>query len=144
MKKILTIALFLGFGFAATAQDNGIVAKIMKGIASYYHPKFEGRKTANGETFSNSKFTCASNKIPLNTYVKVTNLHNGKVVYVKVNDRMAANNNRLLDMTQTAAAALDYREEGLANVKMEIVPEEEGRNQVLAQREELKTTNNKL
>lgn len=141
MKKILTIALFLGLGFAAGAQDNSFVAAVKKGIASFYHPKFEGRKTATGEVFRNAKFTAASNKIPLNTYVKVTNLRNGRVVYVKVNDRMAANNSRLLDMTEAAATALDYRDEGLANVKMEVVTDAEGRAHVLAQREEQERSN---
>ncbi len=144
MKKILTIALFVGFGFAAGAQDNGFVAAVKKGIASFYHPKFEGRKTATGEIFRNSKFTAASNKIALNTYIKVTNLQNGRVVYVKVNDRMAANNSRLLDLTQAAATVLDYRDEGLAKVKLEVVPEEVGRAHIFAQREEQDARNNRL
>jgi rare lipoprotein A len=144
MKKILTIALFIGLGYAAKAQDNCIVAAVKKGIASFYHPKFEGRKTATGEVFTNSNFTAASNKIPLNTYVRVTNLHNGKVVYVKINDRMAANNARLVDLTETAAVALDYKMAGITRVKIEVVPDAEGRAHVLAQREDVKAKKNTL
>jgi rare lipoprotein A len=144
MKKILTIALFIGLSFAAKAEDGGIIAAVKKGIASFYHPKFEGRKTATGEVFSNSNFTAASNKLPLNTYVKVTNLSNGKVIYVKINDRMAANNSRMLDLTQTAATELGYKNAGTTQVKMEVVAEAEGRRQILAQREDVKVRQNKL
>jgi rare lipoprotein A len=51
------------------------------GTASFYHDKFEGRKTATGEVFDNENFTAASNHFKLGTYVKVTNQSNGKVVY---------------------------------------------------------------
>jgi rare lipoprotein A len=144
MKKILTIALFIGLGYSAQAEDGGIIAAVKKGIASFYHPKFEGRKTATGEVFSNSNFTAASNRLPLNTYVKVTNLRNGKVIYVKINDRMAANNSRMLDLTQTAAAELGYKNAGTTQVKMEVVSDTEGRAHVLAQREDVRTRQNKL
>lgn len=145
MKKILTIALFIGLGFAAKAEDgNGIISAVKKGIASFYHPKFEGRKTATGETFANANFTAANNVLPLNTYVKVTNLRNGKVVYVKINDRMAANNSRLLDLTEAAATALDYRNAGTTQVKMEVVSAAEGRQHVLAQRDGVKAKKNTL
>jgi rare lipoprotein A len=147
MKLILTIALFIGLSVSANAQSVKAPAKApRKGIASYYHPKFEGRKTATGEVFTNQKFTAASNTLRLNTYVKVTNQSNGRVVYVKINDRMAASNKRLLDLTEAAAKQLGYRKAGLANVTMEVVSEEEGRDGILAQREALLSVsgNNKL
>ena len=134
MKLILTIALFLGFCTGASAQDTKSNSSSHKGIASYYHPKFEGRKTATGEVFTNEKFTAASNTLRLNTYVKVTNQSNGRVVYVKINDRMAASNRRMLDLTEAAAEQLGYRKAGLAKVSMEVVSEEEGRMGILAQR----------
>jgi rare lipoprotein A len=135
MKKILTIALIMGLGYSVSAEDGKATAAVKKGIASFYHPKFEGRKTATGEVFKNTNFTAASNGIRLNTYVKVTNLSNGKVVYVKINDRMAANNSRMLDLTEAAASELDYRNSGITKVKMEVVSPEEGRQHILAQRE---------
>lgn len=145
MKKILTIAIFIGFGFAAKAEDGGIVNAVKKGIASFYHPKFNGRKTATGEVFQNTNFTAACNRIKLNSYVKVTNLNNGKVVYVKINDRLAANNSRLLDLTEAAASELGYRNAGITKVKMEVVSPEEGRRHILAQREEVsKSSQNRL
>jgi rare lipoprotein A len=147
MKLILTIALFIGLSVSANAQSVKAPARTSKkGIASYYHPKFEGRKTATGEVFTNEKFTAASNTLRLNTYVKVTNQGNGRVVYVKINDRMSASNKRLLDLTEAAAKQLGYRNAGLAKVTMEVVSEEEGRNGILAQREALLSVsgNNKL
>lgn len=103
------------------------------GVASFYHDKFEGRKTATGEIFDNDKFTAASNHFKLGTYVKVTNQSNGKVVYVKVNDRMG-NQNRMIDLAEVAAGTLKFRGRGLAKVKIEAVPSEEGKRQVLAQK----------
>ncbi|HEX4373559.1 MAG TPA: septal ring lytic transglycosylase RlpA family protein, partial [Puia sp.] len=58
------------------------------GIASFYANKFIGRRTANGEIFSQEKLTAASNTVALNTWVRVINLRNKKKVIVKINDRM--------------------------------------------------------
>lgn len=140
MKLILTIALFLGFCSGAYAEDSKSGTASHKGIASFYHPKFEGRKTATGEVFTNDKFTAASNKLKLNTYVKVTNQSNGRVVYVKVNDRMSPGNKRILDLTEAAADQLGYRKAGLARVSMEVVSQEEGQNGILAQRDALRSS----
>jgi rare lipoprotein A len=136
MKMILSVALFIGFFSGAIAQNaKAPVNAIKKGIASFYHPKFEGRRTATGEVFANKAYTAASNNIRLNTFVKVTNLNNGRVVYVKINDRMSAGNKRMLDMTEAAADQLGYRSAGTTQVKMEVVTEEEGLHGVLAQRD---------
>ena len=102
------------------------------GVASFYHPKFEGRKTANGEIFDNELYTCASNHYPLGTYLKVTNLANGKVVYVKVNDRMG-HESRVIDLTELAARNLNFIARGTTKVKLEKVTNEEGRNKIFAQ-----------
>jgi len=143
MKIILTIALLIGLVTSAQAQEVKAPANASKkGIASYYHPKFEGRRTATGEVFKNEKFTAASNKLRLNTYVKVTNPSNGHVVYVKINDRMAASNKRMLDLTQAAADQLGYRKAGTAKVTMEVVSDEEGQHGILAQREIINTSRN--
>lgn len=135
MKKILCVALIALSGFATKAQaptgDNN------KGTASYYHDKFEGRKTANGEIFSQEKFTAASNRHKLGTYLKVTNLSNNRVVYVKINDRLAATNKRILDLAEVAAEELQYIDQGLAKVKVEVVTPAEGRKKILAQRQAL-------
>lgn len=105
---------------------------VQSGIASYYHPRFVGRLTATGDVFSNEKFTAASNHFKLGTYVKVTNLRNGKFVYVRINDRMGQPN-RIIDLTQKAAESLHFISRGLTKVKIEPVPMIEGKRQILAQ-----------
>jgi rare lipoprotein A len=138
MRLILLLSALFFPGLAAFAQRDvrSVEAEARsKGIASYYHDKFVGRLTANGEIFDNGKFTAASNKLRLGTYVKVTNLSNGRVVYVRINDRMAATNKREIDLASVAADQLGFISQGLAKVIVEIVPAEEGKRAILAQRE---------
>lgn len=92
------------------------------GIASFYAPKFHGRKTANGEIHSKDKYTAACNVLPLNTWIKVTNLRNKRTVIVKINDRMHPKNKRLLDLSKSAAAELGFISRGIAKVKLEVLP----------------------
>jgi rare lipoprotein A len=92
-----------------------------EGIASYYHAKFNGRRTSSGEIFSNQQLSAASNVIPLGTIVKVTNLVNGKSVIVKINDRMNKRNKRLLDLSQLAAKRLAMIHQGLGHVLVEVI-----------------------
>jgi rare lipoprotein A len=113
MKYFLCVA-FLFLGVTLNAQT-------YSGTASFYASKFNGRKTATGEVFSNNGYTCACNKIKLGTMVKVTNKRNGKSVIVKVNDRLAANNHRIVDLTQRCAKELGYYSAGLTQVEVEVV-----------------------
>ena len=107
---------------------------VAKGIASYYHDKFEGRQTSTGEIFDNQKYTAASNTLALGTYVKVTNMSNGEYIYVRINDRMHKANTRLIDMASICAKELRFHRKGLAKVKVEIVPKSEGKKGILTQR----------
>lgn len=143
MKRLFTfllVAVSTHFAFAQEQEYKNINGRIISndeiadGVASYYHDKFVGRQTSTGEIFSNDKFTAASNTLSLNTYVKVTNLENGKFLYVRINDRMSRDNKRLIDMASICAKKLGYHYQGLAKVKVEIVEEEEGRKGILAQR----------
>lgn len=131
---ITTILFFSVSGAnAQTRTSNNILSKVKNGIASFYHDKFEGRKTATGEVFDNDKFTAASNSLKLGCYVKVTNLSNGEVVYVKINDRMSKTNDRLIDLASIAAKKLEFHKKGIAKVKVEVVPTDEGKTAILAQ-----------
>jgi rare lipoprotein A len=95
------------------------VAKVQYGIASFYHNKFEGRKTANGEIFSQKKLTAACNTLPLNCWVRVTNIRNKRSVILRITDRMHHLNKRLIDLSHTAAKTLGYTGHGLTRVKVE-------------------------
>lgn len=140
MKATILSLILLLLTSAAFAQDREVNGRVIsddptaKGIASYYHDKFVGRPTSTGEVFSNDRYTAASNTLSLNTYVKVTNLENGKVLYVRINDRMNKSNKRLIDMASICAKKLGYHYQGLAKVKVEMVPDEEGKDGILAQR----------
>jgi len=99
--------------------------KSLLGIASFYSPNLEGTETATGEIFEHACLTAASNNFKLNTWVKVTNLRNGKSVVVRINDRMhprMAEKGRVVDLTLSAAKKIGLTFlAGLAKVKVEPV-----------------------
>jgi rare lipoprotein A len=103
--------------------------KVIRGQASWYGPGFHGRKTASGEIFDQSKLTAAHKTIPLGTKAKVTNLQNGNTVEVEINDRGPYVGQRVIDVSRAAASALGFVESGLTLVRIELLPEEEGREE---------------
>ena len=136
MRKLVLTTIFVlsVLGVQAQKKSSGsILTDVRNGIASFYHDKFEGRKTATGEIFDNDLFTAASNTLKLGSFVKVTNLSNMEVVYVKINDRMAATNHRIIDLASIAAKKLAFHKKGITKVKVEVVPSEEGKKGILAQ-----------
>jgi len=96
-------------------------AKIQYGMASFYHSKFQGRKTSSGEKYDQDKMTAAHNGLPLNTWIRVTNIKNGRTVVVKINDRLHHRNERLVDLSRSAASKLGYIGRGIARVKVEVL-----------------------
>jgi len=94
------------------------------GIASWYGPDFHNGITANGEKYDMHALTAAHRTLPLPSIVKVTNLENGKSVFVRVNDRGPFVNNRIIDVSKKAAEMLDFKELGTAKVRVEIMEEE--------------------
>ena len=94
------------------------------GAASWYGKGFQGRPTASGEPYDMYQYTAASKSLPLGTWVKVTNLRNGKWLILKVNDRGPYVGNRIMDVSYSAAKMLDFKAQGLAKVKLEIVEPE--------------------
>ena len=94
---------------------------IKYGTASYYAKKFHGKKTASGRIYNHDNFTAACNILPLNTWVKVTNLKNDKTVIVIINDRLHPKNKRLLDLSESSAKILGYISQGITKVKIEVL-----------------------
>jgi len=92
-----------------------------KGIASWYGKKFHGRRTSSGETYDMYAMTAAHKTLPLPTYVEVTNLANGKKIIVKVNDRGPFHDNRLIDLSYTAAKKLDIISKGTGMVEVRAI-----------------------
>ncbi len=91
-----------------------------EGIASWYGGIFQGRKTANGEIYDTYLFTCAHKTLPFGTMLEVTNLANGKVVEVRVNDRGPFVDDRIIDLSYAAAHELDMIRDGTAQVRIRV------------------------
>ncbi len=95
------------------------------GIASWYGTKFHGKMTANREPYDMLAMTAASPTLPIPTYVRVTNLGNGRQVVVKVNDRGPFANDRIMDLSYAAAKKLGYADQGTAKVRVEAITMDE-------------------
>ena len=91
------------------------------GTASWYGPGFHGNKTSNGERYNQKGFSAAHKNLPLPSYLKVTNLTNGKAVVVRVNDRGPFHGNRIIDLSEGAARAINMTGAGTAKVKLELI-----------------------
>lgn len=89
------------------------------GIASWYGPAWKGRLTASGEYFDPDSMTAAHKYLPFGTIVRVTNLDNDSVIYVRITDRLPKSSTRSIDLTPTAAKRLGFYSKGLQKVKME-------------------------
>jgi rare lipoprotein A len=92
-----------------------------EGIASWYGSDFHGRATANGEIFDADSISAAHPTLPLPSYVRVTNLNNGRSLIVRVNDRGPYAANRIIDVSRRAAHLLGFTERGTASVRVEYV-----------------------
>ncbi|HEY7842370.1 MAG TPA: septal ring lytic transglycosylase RlpA family protein [Bradyrhizobium sp.] len=91
------------------------------GLASWYGDDFHGRLTANGEVFDMDSLTAAHPTLPMPCYARVTNLSNGKSLIVRVNDRGPYHGNRLIDVSNKAAELLEFKNNGVARVRVEYV-----------------------
>lgn len=92
-----------------------------EGIASWYGLKFHGELTSNGETYNMYAMSAAHKHLPIPSYVRVTNLENGKQVVVRVNDRGPFHKGRVIDLSYAAATKLGYASKGTAKVKLELI-----------------------
>jgi len=91
------------------------------GTASWYGEDFEGKPTASGEDYDMFDMTAAHPTLPLGTYVRVTNLRNGRAVVVKVNDRGPIVPGRIIDLSYGAACVLRFEHRGLQRVRLDLI-----------------------
>ena len=107
---------------AAQADEKGAFAghalSSSVGVSSYYGLGFHGRRTADGETFDMHALTAAHKSLPIPCYARVTNLHNGRSVVVRVNDRGPYVGGRMLDVSERVAHLLGYNG-GLERVRLD-------------------------
>jgi rare lipoprotein A len=93
----------------------------LRGIASWYGGKFQGRLTANGETFDTNQLTAAHRTLPFGTIVRVTSDINGRSVVVRINDRGPFVDNRVIDLSRAAADIIGLTAAGIGPVTLEIM-----------------------
>lgn len=117
------------YGNPASYVVNGKTYYVMKsskgfseqGIASWYGEKFNGRRTSSGETYDMYGMTAAHKTLPLPTYVEIRNLQNGKIIVVKVNDRGPFHENRVIDLSYSAASKLGILGKGTGLVELRTI-----------------------
>ena len=105
----------------ADEPAEGTGHSISGGVASYYADKFNGRRTASGEAFSNRAMTAAHRTLPFGSLLRVTNPANGKSVVVRVNDRGPFSAGRVLDLSKSAASSLGLVQRGSGRVELAVL-----------------------
>jgi len=135
----LALAVLVGLGVAqgptkaGSAKNSGTKAAspaaprtaatpYQVGTASWYGDYFEGKPTASGEPFNMYDMTAAHPTLPLGTMVKVTNLRNRRSVVVRINDRGPIVPGRIIDVSYSAARALQFHAQGIQRVRLDVVP----------------------
>lgn len=94
---------------------------VERGLASWYGPKFHGKKTSSGEVFDMHQVSAAHKTLPLKTWVEVTHLDTGRSITVRVNDRGPFVEDRIIDLSHQAALALGMANEGVAPVEVRAI-----------------------
>ena len=102
-----------------TKTEDDAKSYTKEGMASYYHLKFNGRKTASGDVYNSTQFTAAHKTLPINSYALVTNLHNNRKVIVRINDRGPFSDKRLIDLSHAAAKEIGLISLGMGHVRIE-------------------------
>ena len=106
----------LGQTYTPLSTHEGYVEE---GIASWYGPKFHGNRTSSGEVFNMYELTAAHRVLPINTKVRVTNLDNGRVLDLRINDRGPFARDRIIDLSFGAAREMGMIGPGTARVRVE-------------------------
>lgn len=126
MKKLILLAfMVLGIVSLSFSQTAGRTwnkkDSLYIGKATWYGAALQGNLTASGERFDYHKFTAAHKFLPLGSYVRVTNLSNGRTLIVKINDRMPLTSSPIIDLTRASAEELGYRKYGVTKVQLEVL-----------------------
>jgi rare lipoprotein A len=105
-----------------TAKRKPTAKPYQVGTASWYGEYFQGKQTASGEPYDMHDLTAAHPTLPLGTFVKVTNLKNGRSVVLRINDRGPVIEGRIIDVSYNAARVLGFKAQGLERVRLDLVP----------------------
>ena len=118
----LMIKIFFVFAWIYTffaCETNPEYNFTQQGKASYYARSLQGNRTASGEPFHTDSLTAAHRHLPLGTEILVTNLKNGKMVKVRINDRGPFVKGRIIDVSPSAADSLGFKQQGIANIEIQ-------------------------
>lgn len=107
---------------AMVAPPRAGVHPFQVGTASWYGQDFDGKPTASGEPYNMFELTAAHPSLPLGTLVKVTNLRNRRAVVVRINDRGPVVDGRIIDVSYSAAKALNFQSRGVQRVRLDLMP----------------------
>lgn len=121
MRNLVLLFFLVSGSVAAYSQ-------VQSGKASFYADKFEGSPTASGEKYRHGRLTAAHKSLPFGTKVKVTNVANNQTVEVVINDRGPYVENRIIDLSKSAAEKLGFVNQGLAEVKIEVLDAGDGKS----------------
>lgn len=103
------------------AVEVSLVSSTHTGMASWYGPGFHGRRSASGEVFNQHALTAAHRTLPFGTRVRVTNVHTGQQVVVRINDRGPFGHGRIIDLSAGAAGEIGLRRMGVGRVRLEVL-----------------------
>ncbi|MDJ1184376.1 septal ring lytic transglycosylase RlpA family protein [Roseofilum casamattae] len=106
---------------SSSSPEQPAAVKAISGWASWYGPGFHGNLTANGEIYDQYALTAAHRTLPFGTKVRVTNMDNGRVIVLRINDRGPYVRNRVIDLSKAAAQHLGLMQSGVAPVRVEIL-----------------------
>lgn len=123
MKRITLVIMMMAtlFGLTSFKMDANDNDEVKTSYASYYHDKFNGRRTASGAIFSNNKLTAAHRTLPFGTKVRITNPKNGLSVIVTINDRGPFHSSRALDLSKAAFDEIGNLATGHMAIEYEIL-----------------------
>jgi rare lipoprotein A len=130
MKKLF-LAFLLVFTCSTYSQET-----TLKGKVSYYANKFNGRKTASGKRFDNTKLTCAHKTFPFGTLLKIINPIDGRFVIVEVIDRGPFIGKRIVDLSKSAFLKIGDLKKGVMNVEIEKIDNKKKKNLAYGQTNE--------
>ncbi|HXP16728.1 MAG TPA: septal ring lytic transglycosylase RlpA family protein [Terriglobales bacterium] len=102
------------------------------GTASWYGDYFQGKATASGEPYNMYDLTAAHPTLPLGSWVRVTNLRNGRAVVVRINDRGPVVPGRIIDLSYNTARVLQFKAQGLQRVRLDVVRQRQAQPQMVA------------
>ena len=111
----------ISFSFRRHYDKSCLRGEIWYGMASWYGPRFHGKKTSNGEKYDKRELTAAHKELPFNTKVLVTNLQNNKSVVVRINDRGPFVKDRIIDLSEKAAEKIDLKRKGTGYIKIQVL-----------------------